>query len=86
MRGLTVAIFAVALSLCATRPSAAWFDSYNEPWCAYLVTFGSSDCAYATLEQCKRTLSGIGGWCEPNLRLQADMPRRRHSRYVRRPW
>ena len=33
--------------------------------------------------QCEQTISGIGGWCEPNPRYQAEVPRRpeRHRYY-----
>jgi hypothetical protein len=40
------------------------------PWCPQ---YGGADdgggrnCGFSTLEQCRATISGIGGSCEPNL-------------------
>ena len=28
---------------------------------------GRRNCGFSTLEQCRATVSGIGGFCEPNL-------------------
>jgi len=42
---------------------------------------GASNCGFLTIEQCKATVSGIGGFCEPNQfynpRLPAVRPRNR---------
>ena len=41
------------------------------PWCAQYSGDGDGDggrnCGFSTLEQCRATVSGIGGSCEPNL-------------------
>jgi hypothetical protein len=39
------------------------------PWCAQYSGDGDGgrNCGFSTLEQCRATVSGIGGSCEPNL-------------------
>ena len=39
------------------------------PWCAQYSggSSGGRNCGFSTLEQCRATVSGIGGFCEPNL-------------------
>jgi hypothetical protein len=40
------------------------------PWCAQYgggENGGGRNCGFSTLEQCRATVSGIGGSCEPNL-------------------
>jgi Protein of unknown function (DUF3551) len=38
------------------------------PWCAqYGSDAEGRNCGFSTLEQCRATVSGIGGSCEPNL-------------------
>jgi len=39
------------------------------PWCAQYSGAGDGgrNCGFSTLEQCRATVSGIGGFCEPNL-------------------
>jgi hypothetical protein len=39
------------------------------PWCAQYggSSGGGRNCGFSTLEQCRVTVSGIGGFCEPNL-------------------
>ena len=34
-------------------------------WCAHL-TDATTNCGFATLQQCKADISGIGGICSPN--------------------
>ena len=61
------------LLLAALLPLAAPSAQANEPqppWCA--VYGGGSDggggtnCGFFTLQQCRETISGMGGFCEPN--------------------
>jgi hypothetical protein len=35
-------------------------------WCATYSRRGSENCGYATLDQCRAQVSGLGGWCRPN--------------------
>ncbi len=39
------------------------------PWCAHYGggnMGGGSNCGFSTLEQCRATISGMGGFCERN--------------------
>jgi len=51
--------FAISLSF-----SPAVADPY--PWCAVYGTPGGTNCGFLTIEQCRATISGMGGFCEPN--------------------
>jgi hypothetical protein len=65
MRLKLVLFAAVALAGIA-RPAAA----IEYPWCAQYSgddTGGGRNCGFFTHEQCRATVSGIGGFCEPNL-------------------
>ena len=55
----------------------------DDPWCAfYNGRFGgASNCGFHTYEQCLATISGIGGWCQPNTTYEPPPPgRHRHNR------
>ena len=41
-------------------------QNYNLPWCAIADNDGNLNCAYASEQQCRQTLSGIGGECVRN--------------------
>jgi hypothetical protein len=43
---------------------AATADPYK--WCAVYSGRDGSNCGFVTIEQCRATVSGIGGFCEPN--------------------
>ena len=58
-----VTIIAIALSV-APMVAKASADPY--PWCAISGSSGSTNCSFVTLAQCRATISGIGGFCEPN--------------------
>ncbi|MEJ2375090.1 MAG: DUF3551 domain-containing protein [Pseudolabrys sp.] len=81
---------ALALAVLATPmlllPSTARsyerpYDPY--PWCAVYsgAMSGASNCGFLTWEQCMATVSGVGGFCEPN---QFYNPGRRAPRHYRR--
>ncbi|MGA7388700.1 MAG: DUF3551 domain-containing protein [Pseudolabrys sp.] len=39
----------------------------NTRWCAvYAAPGGGTNCGFFTWQQCMTTISGIGGFCEPN--------------------
>ena len=63
-----IAIAAVVVSpLVPTRPAGAQIEY---PWCAQYSGGGNGggrNCGFSTIEQCRATISGIGGFCEPNL-------------------
>jgi hypothetical protein len=49
----------------AVSPAAA--DAYK--WCAQYsggTSGGGINCGFVTIEQCRATVSGIGGFCVPN--------------------
>jgi Protein of unknown function (DUF3551) len=58
-----------ALTICVVlTPSAGQADPYK--WCAIYSGGrggGGSNCGFVTLEQCRATVSGIGGFCHENL-------------------
>jgi Protein of unknown function (DUF3551) len=59
-------ILAAIVSMDATPTWAA----IEYPWCAQYGggdNSGGRNCGFSTLEQCRATVSGIGGFCEPNL-------------------
>lgn len=60
--------FATALTLIAVASTggAAKADPY--PWCAIFSgdLGGVRSCYYFTVEQCRATVSGVGGFCQPN--------------------
>jgi hypothetical protein len=60
-----VAALAVAAMTMFARPAAA----IEYPWCAQYSGMGDGgrNCGFSTIEQCMATVSGIGGFCEPNL-------------------
>lgn len=55
-------------------------------WCAKYFGHGGTNCGFYTYGQCQVTVSGIGGYCEPNLlagpRYYDEEPRR-YRRYRR---
>jgi len=63
-----IAIVGVVISpLVLSTPSQAEIEY---PWCAQYSggdDGGGRNCGFSTLEQCRATVSGIGGSCEPNL-------------------
>jgi len=68
MHKLGLALFALA-ALAASQLIAppAGAETYY-PWCANYGgdMGGASNCGFSTLEQCRATVSGIGGFCDPN--------------------
>ena len=61
--GLVVAAGFVASSFFAV--GAATADPYK--WCAVYSTGDAAyNCGFVTIEQCRATVSGIGGFCKPN--------------------
>jgi hypothetical protein len=47
----------------------------NYPWCAvYNMGDNAYNCGFATSEQCRATISGIGGFCERNPQYQPIRP------------
>ena len=61
--GIGVAVFGIG-----TRAEAQ-----NYPWCAIYGgggNGGATNCGFTTIQQCQATVSGIGGFCQPNTQYQ----------------
>jgi hypothetical protein len=69
MRKALWRIIVVAASLsCMVGVSSA--DPYK--WCA-VETSGSTNCSFVTMDQCRATISGNGGSCEPKQILPTNL-------------
>jgi hypothetical protein len=77
-------------SIIGLAGAATVAQAQNYPWCAYYGEDmgGSSNCGFATFEQCMAALSGNGGFCNRNTQYVpsgagGQLPRRhrrpRHS-------
>jgi hypothetical protein len=81
MRPILMALTALA-ALAAFTPTSAYADQYK--WCAEyggMEGGGGRNCGFVTLEQCRATISGIGGWCEPNPFYTGPERQSRKQRY-----
>ena len=66
MRRLLAATIIAAVTL-VLMPAAGMADPYK--WCAVYsggMGGGGTNCGFHTIEQCRATVSGIGGFCDPN--------------------
>ncbi|MBI2712847.1 MAG: DUF3551 domain-containing protein [Rhizobiales bacterium] len=65
MRRLLAATIIAAVAV-VLMPAAGSADPYK--WCAVYSggRGGGTNCGFVTIEQCRATISGIGGFCEPN--------------------
>jgi hypothetical protein len=76
---LLVAAGAIAGMAAFSQPAAA---AIEYPWCAEYGGHdgGAENCGFVTLEQCRATVSGIGGFCQRNLRYNEPANPVRHKR------
>ncbi len=53
-------------------------DAQNYPWCAIYGggMGGATNCGFTTFQQCMATVSGMGGFCQPNTQYQPPASRR----------
>ena len=67
LRMFTAAFALAAAAVLAGHSLPAKAEIYY-PWCARYGgdMGGASNCGFSTFEQCRATISGIGGFCEPN--------------------
>jgi hypothetical protein len=73
-RILPVAIAFAALSISNTGVRA------DGTWCAHYGTgLEGMNCGFYSFEQCRATVSGVGGFCQANI-FPAREPRRRYRR------
>lgn len=59
----------VAPAVLTQAPARAYEMPYDPyPWCAVYGGRGggASNCGFLTIQQCRDTVSGIGGFCAPN--------------------
>jgi len=59
--------FAILTAVLLLGSGSSHADPYR--WCAVYSggdNGGGRNCGFVTLQQCRDTVSGIGGWCEPN--------------------
>jgi hypothetical protein len=67
---------ALAAGLLTSSPAPA---AVEYPWCAITsLNLGTPACDYSTIDQCRASIVGGGGFCQPNPRasVQVQMPRR----------
>lgn len=68
MRTIACFVLSVAAAAgflaCASAPASAASDPYR--WCAQYGQEGGRNCGFITLQQCRDTVSGVGGDCELN--------------------
>ena len=65
-----IAMIGIAALACLPTLSTPVWAEIEYPWCAQYTggeEGGGRNCGFSTLEQCRATISGIGGSCEPNL-------------------
>jgi hypothetical protein len=58
-----------AITAGSPNPAHAYEMPYDPyPWCAVYSGDGGggTNCGFLTIEQCRATVSGIGGFCAPN--------------------
>ena len=73
----------VAIASISATPARAEIEY---PWCAQYTggeDGGGRNCGFSTIEQCRATVSGIGGFCEPNLFYSgaaSDTSQRKHKK------
>jgi hypothetical protein len=65
----------------ATITFGASAHARDYPWCAfYTGPFSTTNCGFDTYQQCLATVSGIGGYCQPNTMYVPPPGRQRRSR------
>src|SRR2546428_12570423 len=91
MRTPIIALFVIAAALLSETRGSNAQSPYSYPWCAIYPgdsngPGGAMSCYYASWEQCRTTMSGIGGLCvaSPYYHEQST-PSPRHSVVKRHP-
>ena len=69
MRSLIV--MSCLLTAASVLIAEAFADSYR--WCSVDNNGGGTNCGFVTIEQCRATISGIGGFCEPKQIVPANL-------------
>ena len=60
---ISAVISAYLLAVASMLVGAASADPYR--WCAIDGVGGGTNCGFVTIEQCRASVSGVGGFCEP---------------------
>jgi hypothetical protein len=68
----TLALLALAAAGLLTSTAASNAE-ITYPWCAQYMRDGRN-CGFSTYEQCRATVSGIGGYCEVNAMYRPSIP------------
>ncbi len=67
--------YLVALGLLLAASAGDNASAIEYPWCADLgKDIGATNCGFTTLEQCRATVSGIGGFCIQNPSYRTPLP------------
>jgi hypothetical protein len=75
---LSLLMLTICVGLVGVQRSA---EAQNYPWCAqYGTGFEGMNCGFTTFQQCQDTVSGIGGFCQPNNTYQLSPGPRSSSR------
>ena len=85
-----IALLVIAAALLSETRASNAQSAYSYPWCAVYGRKGAMSCYYMSWEQCRTTMSGIGGLCvaSPYYHGQAtELPRHsgakpRHRRHA----
>ena len=72
-------LIATVLILTASGIGTAEAQRLNYPVCA-VYSFRTMSCAFNTMAQCYATVSGRGGYCEPNAWYQPPAKAKRKKR------
>ena len=77
MRAIPIAAIMLAAMFLSGTPARA-----DGTWCAqYGTGFSGKNCGFYSFEQCRASVSGIGGFCQRNVfSANVTEPRRRYRR------
>ena len=78
MRTRIIVLVTLVLSTEALAQNTVAFPHDPYRWCGVYSgdAGGASNCGFLTIEQCRATVSGIGGFCEPNQFYNPGKPSR----------
>jgi hypothetical protein len=86
MRLPILSLFVIATALLGEVPAASAQSPTSYPWCArYFGSWmvGATSCYFSSYQQCRATMSGIGGLCFQSPYYRGGAPatprRRRHA-------
>jgi hypothetical protein len=48
-------------------------QAQDYPWCSNFADGAGTNCGFPTLEQCKATIAGSGGYCDQNTLYKASV-------------